>query len=808
MADRSNEQTQALPPSVSGPGEPAPVETPETLSVLPVREAVVFPGTVTPLGVGRPSSRKLVDESLPTSKVIGLFTQRDPDVESPGPDDLYDVGTAVMVLKLLREPDDTIQLIVHGIGRVRVREVLQTEPYIQARVERLTDQVRWEKKLEAATKNLRETATELLDLSPNDSEQAKTVLMNLEEPGNLADFIGAHLSIETDQKQDILEELDVSKRVRLVQGHVARNIDILKLQQKIQQDVASELSDVQRKAYLREQLKAIQRELGDEDTAGRQVEEIQQRLDAADPPQKVREEAEREMRRLHQVPPASPEYSVILSYLETIADLPWNNLTEDQLDLDRARSILDRDHHDLETVKRRLIEHLAVRKLNPEGRGPILCLVGPPGVGKTSLGQSIADALGRSFGRLSLGGLRDEAEIRGHRRTYIGAMPGRIIQEIRRAGTRNPVLMLDEVDKVGADFRGDPASALLEVLDPRQNHGFDDRYLDVPFDLSQVIFIATANYMDPVHPALRDRMEVIELPGYTDEQKLQIARKYLVPRQLRENGLTRRHCRWQTSGLKKVMHGYTREAGVRELERQIGAVCRSVAAMVAGDGLDQAVSITEEKVVEHLGPEKYVRELKLRKAEPGVVTGLAYTPVGGEVLFIEAARYPGRAEVMLTGQIGEVMKESVHAAYSLVKARAGELGIDPTQLRENDLHVHVPAGAVPKDGPSAGVGMFTAIASLFLDKPVRPDLAMTGEISLRGVVMPVSGLKEKALAAMRVGIRTVVLPKANEKDLPEIPDEAKRKLRLVFVASVDELLDYAFRSRRAARSAKVDRQPA
>jgi ATP-dependent Lon protease len=555
--------------------------------------------------------------------------------------------------------------------------------------------------------------------------------------------------------------------------------------------VASQFSDAQRRAYLRSQIKAIQRELGEAEAGSEeQAQQLRKRLEEANPPPEVMKQAERELKRLDFIPPASPEFSVIVSYIEIIADLPWNKLSKDNLDLDQAQQILDRDHYDLEKVKKRLIEYLAVRKLNPQGHGAILCFLGPPGVGKTSLGQSIADALGRKFVRISLGGMRDEAEIRGHRRTYIGSMPGRIIQELRRAGTRNPVFMLDEIDKIGADFRGDPASALLEVLDPRQNNAFVDRYLDVPFDLSQVIFIGTANYIEGVPEPLRDRIEVISIPGYTEREKVEIAKRYLVKRQLDENGLKAEQCEFQENALRKIINDYTHEAGVRELERQIAAVCRGIAAQVARGKIEHA-TVTPELVAEMLGPPKYVRETKLKTSKPGVVTGLAYTPAGGEILHIEATRYPGKGNVTLTGHIGEVMKESVQAALSLLRSRDGQLGVNSEDFRKMDIHVHVPAGAVPKDGPSAGIAMFTALASLFSNRPVRPDVAMTGEITLRGLVLPIGGLKEKSLAAMRAGITTVIIPKLNEKDLVNVPEEAKQKLKFVPVENVDEVLAVA-----------------
>lgn len=769
----------------------SPETLPGELPILAIRGMVIFPGTVTPLAVGRTASRKLLDQTLPDNKLIGVVTQRDEAIENPTPEQMYTIGTAVSVLKLIREPDDSISLIIHGMSRFRVKEYTQTDPFFVAQIEPLKDQLVQNDDLEAAAKNLRETSIELVDATPNAPEQVKTILLNLDDPGNLADFVAANLSMEMEDRQSILEETEVARRLRMVQIHVAHQLEIARLQQKIQDDVQSEISDVQRRAYLREQLKAIQKELGDGgDGTEEQMAELERKLEEAGPPESVMQEAQRELKRLTMIPPASPEYSVILTYLETITELPWQIASEDHLDLKRARKILDRDHYDLDKVKRRLIEFLAVRKLNPEGRGPILCLVGPPGVGKTSLGQSIADALGRRFSRLSLGGIRDEAEVRGHRRTYIGAMPGRIIQEMRRVGTNNPVMMLDEIDKLGSDFRGDPASALLEVLDPRQNNAFVDRYLDVPFDLSQVIFIATANYMDPVPPALRDRMEVIEIPGYTDVEKLEIATRYLVPRQLEENGLKKSWCRFQKAALRKIISDYTREAGVRNLERQIGSVARGIAARIADEEIKKA-SVDEQTVSELLGPEQHQRELKDQTGMPGVVTGLAYTPVGGEVLFIEATRYPGKGEIKLTGQLGDVMKESMHAAMSLLKSRAESLGLAKEDFEKVDVHVHVPAGAVPKDGPSAGVAMFTALTSMFLKKPVPPDLAMTGEVTLRGLVLPIGGLKEKSLAALRAGITTVIVPKRNEKDMPDVTEEAKKKLKFIFVENVDELLKAA-----------------
>jgi ATP-dependent Lon protease len=776
----------------AGAGESQMPHIPEELSILPVRGLVIFPGTIIPLNIQRAASLKLLDHTLPRTKVIGLLTQRDEAKEDPGPQDLYTVGTAALVLKLLRQGEDNVLVIVQGLRRFSLRKLIATSPFLRAEVD-LPQSVlpQASKEWEAAFRNLRDSAARLFELAPDAPEQARLMILNIESPEQLADFLAPNLNVDAAQKQALLEELDVEKRVRAIQKQISAQLEIAEIQQKLQKDVASQFTDAQRRAYLRSQIKAIQRELGEAEGGGEeQAQQLRSRLEEAKPPEAVMKQAERELKRLDFIPPASPEFSVIVSYIEIIADLPWNKLSQDNLDLDQAQKILDRDHYDLEKVKKRLIEYLAVRKLNPQGHGAILCFLGPPGVGKTSLGQSIADALGRKFVRISLGGMRDEAEIRGHRRTYIGSMPGRIIQELRRCGTRNPVFMLDEIDKIGADFRGDPASALLEVLDPRQNNAFVDRYLDVPFDLSQVIFIGTANYIDGVPEPLRDRIEVISLPGYTEREKLEIAKRYLVRRQLEENGLKPEQIEWQDEALRRIINDYTHEAGVRELERQIASVCRGIASQVAR-GKTEHATVTPDLVAEMLGPAKYVRETKLKTSKPGVVTGLAYTPAGGEVLHIEATRYPGKGNVTLTGHIGEVMKESVQAAFSLVRSRNSEIGAKAEDFRNIDVHVHVPAGAVPKDGPSAGVAMFTALASLFANTPVRSDVAMTGEITLRGLVLPIGGLKEKSLAAMRAGISTVIIPKLNEKDLVDVPEEAKQKLKFVPVENVDEVLAVA-----------------
>lgn len=783
----------AAPPGVSELGEMfGQPEIPAQLPILPVRGTLVFPGTIIPLGIGRPSSRQLLEESLAKSNVIGLAAQIDEEQEEPSFDGIHKVGTAALALKLIRQQDDTMTLIVHGLSRIRLCKQVKAKPYLRAKVSTLREKPGRGQSFKATINQLRDLALELIELTPNAPEQARNVLMNVESPSGLVDYLAANLDIDIPDKQLMLEELSVAKRAKQVHHMLSQQLQLARLQDKIQQDVEANIGEGQRRLYLREQMRAIQEELGEGDASAEVVDDLHKRLVEAAPPDKVMEEAERELSRLEMIPPASPEYSVIMSYVELIAELPWNKSSKDRLNLKNAREILDRDHFDLDKVKRRLIEYLAVRKLNPSGRGAILCLSGPPGVGKTSLGKSIAEALGREFARISMGGVRDEAEIRGHRRTYIGAMPGRLIQDIRRCGTNNPVIMLDEVDKLGNDFRGDPSSALLEVLDPRQNHAFVDRYLDVPFDLSKVMFICTANYVGNIPPALRDRLEVIEIPGYTDHDKLAIARKYLVPRQLEEHGLKAKQCSFRVAGLRKLIDSYTREAGVRELERQVGAICRAVASKVAqAQRTPKKAIIDASKVEELLGPAKYVRELDIRTGVPGVALGLAYTSVGGEVLFIEATRYPGKGQVKLTGQIGDVMKESAQAALSLFKSKAESLGIAPKELAESDLHIHVPAGAVPKDGPSAGGAMYTAITSLMTGKPVKKGLAMTGEITLRGKILPIGGVKEKTLAADRLGIQTVLLPELNRRDLDEIDPAVRKRLTIRFVEDVDQLLSLA-----------------
>ena len=792
-------------------GEGQTVRVPNVLPILPIRSVVVFPGTVVPLNIGRPKSKSLIDEVMPGNKLVGVIAQRNQDVEDPTNADLYSVGVVGVILKLFKLPDGNQSIIVHGLARFQLQSIERSDPFITGRISILQDSSEPGNPLDALVASVREQANRMIELSPNTPEEASQVLNSIRDPGPLADFLAANLQAESpelfvSEKQRLLEEFDVERRLRLIADRLAKQLDILELQSKIHKQVSENIDRSQRRYYLQEQMKAIRKELGEKDGADGESEagELRKKLKEADPPENVMKEAERELTRLETLPSASPEYGVIRTYLQILSELPWKKATEDKIDLAEAQRILDRDHFDLEKVKRRIVEYLAVRKLKPDGGGAILCFVGPPGVGKTSLGKSIAEAMNRKFIRVALGGVRDEADIRGHRRTYIGSMPGRIITEIRKAGTRNPVMMLDEVDKLASDFRGDPASALLEVLDPAQNSTFTDHYLDVAFDLSKVLFIATANTMDSVPVALRDRMEVIEIPGYTDLEKLAIARRYLVPRQIEVHGLTKKQVTLNDAMLRLLIDGYTREAGVRNLERSIGSIARGIAADVVG-GKVQGQKVDRKLVERALGPRKFESELASRTSVPGVATGMAYTPVGGEILFIEASRMSGKGNIILTGHIGDVMKESATAAFSLIRSRAEQLGVDPKLLAESDIHVHVPAGAVPKDGPSAGVAMYVALASLMLNRAVRHDIAMTGEITLRGLVLPIGGLKEKTLAAMRAGIKQVIAPKRNEKDLAEIPDEVRKGLKWHFVSNVDEALRVAVSP--APKKSKSDGKP-
>ena len=775
---------------------PSFAKLPEELPVLPLRDTVLFPNSFMPLAVARESSVRLIDEALSSGKLIGVFTQRDPTVEDPGQEDLYGVGTASHIHKMFKLPDGSLRLIVQGLARVRLDQIVETRPYLTGRVSAAPEAIREGDRLEidALLRNIKTNFQQVVSLSPLLSDDLQTLASNIAEPGRLADFIASSLStVATSVKQDVLETLDVRGRMDNLNRILIKEIEVLELGSRIQSQVQSEVGKNQREYFLREQLKAIQKELGEGDDQARDVEELSQKIEAAGMPDPVRKEAARELDRLSRMPVSAAEYTVSRTYLDWLAALPWQKRTDEVIDLPKTKQVLDTDHSGLERAKDRILEYLAVRKLNPDVKGPILCLAGPPGVGKTSLARSIARALDRKFVRISLGGMRDEAEIRGHRRTYIGALPGQIMQGLRRVESKNPVFILDEIDKLGHDFRGDPASALLEVLDPEQNSTFRDHYLDVPFDLSEVLFITTANVLDPIPAALRDRMEVLEIPGYTEEEKLVIAREHLLQKQITNHGLTSDQLAVTDAALGMVIRGYTREAGVRNMERQIGALCRKAARRRA-EGSEGRLTITPDIVVELLGAPVFLdEEMGERTKEPGVAIGLAWTPAGGDVLFVEVSRMTGSNTLTLTGQLGDVMKESARAALTWIKSHGAELGIPAERFEKSGLHIHVPAGAIPKDGPSAGVTMATAIVSALTGIPVRKEVAMTGEITLRGRVLPIGGLKSKALAAHASGARVVLIPKKNEKDLPEIPEEIRKSLKIIPVETIGQVLEHALR---------------
>ena len=770
-----------------------PLKIPDVLPVLPLRDSVVFPHLPAPLVVGRPVSIRTIEQVLAGNKMIALVAQKNPQVEDPTPDDIFKVGTAAIIHKLLKFPDGGLRVLTRGLERIRIFDFVQRTPIPVAQVELLREVPHGGSEIEGLTRNLLNQIQKMISMLPINTDELGLTFLNVEDPGRLADMAAALFGLKLNQKQEILETLDIKSRLEKVTRFVNREIEVMEITGKIQSEVQEEIDSTQRKFYLREQMKAIQKELGEDDEGTAEINELTAKIQAAGMPAEVEKEAAKELNRLRATPAASAEHSVIRNYLDNLIDLPWSKSTEDKLDIVAARQVLDEDHYDLQKVKDRILEYLAVLKLKQDMKGPILCFAGPPGTGKTSLGRSIARAMGRKFHRLSLGGVRDEAEIRGHRRTYIGSMPGRIIQSLRKAGSNNPVIMLDEVDKLGADFRGDPSSALLEVLDPEQNFSFSDHFLEVPFDLSRVMFITTANVLDTIPAPLRDRMEVLNLPGYTEEEKTRIAKDHLIPRQIANHGLEPAMISFTDEAIVGVITGYTREAGLRNLERELGSICRKVARGVA-EGSTQTVVIDAADLTTYLGPVRFFSEIAERTKLPGVAIGLAWTPVGGEILFIEATAMRGSKGLTITGQLGDVMRESAQAALSYVRSRATALGIDPAFFETTDIHVHVPSGAIPKDGPSAGVTMVIALVSLLTRTPCRPDVAMTGEITLRGKVLPVGGIKEKVLAARRAGIFTIIMPARNEKDLIDIPQELRRDMTFHFVESLDDVLQAALQT--------------
>ncbi len=781
-----NEENQ-VPQQAPESGSPSLPE--DVLLIVPVRNVVMFPGAVTQVALGRDISMRAAQEAVQHGHKLGIVLQHDPSVDEPGPDDLYRIGTTVTVVRYIKAPNGVHHLICQGEQRFRVVDYLTGLPFLAARFDLIADQPSNDTGIEARATLLKQKTIEAIELLPQVPPELAPALQNIESPGALADMVASLIDIKPAEKQNVLEALKVRDRLDLVIDFLTHRVEVLKLTREIGEQTQGKIDERQREYILREQLKTIKKELGEDETQG-DLEELRAAIDKAEMPEEVHQQAMKELRRLENMPEASTEHSMVRTYLDWLVALPWAKLDEENIDIAKAREILDADHYGLAKVKRRILEYLAVRKLNADGRSPILCFVGPPGVGKTSLGQSIARAMGLKFVRSSLGGVHDEAEIRGHRRTYIGSLPGNVVQSLRKAGTRNPVFMLDEMDKLGVGFHGDPSAALLEVLDPEQNSTFRDHYLDVPFDLSKVLFIGTANVLENIPGPLRDRMEIIELPGYTQDEKLAIATRYLVQRQLKANGLNDSQAEVTEGAITAVIEGYTREAGVRNLEREIGGLLRHAAMRIA-EGATEKVVIDAADVPGILGARRFENEVKLRTSVPGVATGLAWTPVGGDILFIEASLVPGKGQLILTGQLGEVMKESAQAAVSLAKMRLEKLGIERSVLEQNDLHIHVPAGAIPKDGPSAGVAMFLAVASLLSGRTVRNDVAMTGEISLRGLVLPIGGVKEKTLAALRAGIRTVLLPSRNRKDLEEIPEHAREQLEFVWLENIDDALNAA-----------------
>jgi len=769
------------------------ISIPEELPILVTVENVLFPFIIAPLATDKQNIVQVIDAAMEENKIIGVFAQRGESGQAT-PGNLYPVGTAALIARMFKIPDGSIRVFLQGLSRIRLKQMTQTEPYIRAKIDVIQTKVEKTTELEALTRNLIGLFQKVVELAPNLPAELGIAAVNIPDPSNLADFMSAHTNLNREEAQDLLETLDVAERIRKLTGYINRELEILELGSKIQSQIKGEMDKAQREFYLREQLKAIQKELGEVDERTVEINELKERIAQAHLPPEAQKEAERELDRLVRMPPAAAEYTVARTYLDWLISLPWAKSTEDNLDIRRASEILDEDHYDLKKVKDRILDYLAVRNLKKDMKGPILCFVGPPGTGKTSMGRSIARALGRKFFRMSLGGIRDEAEIRGHRRTYVGALPGRIIQGIRRTESRNPVFMLDEIDKVGMDFRGDPSAALLEVLDPEQNYAFVDHYLDVPFDLSQVLFITTANIIDPIPPALQDRMEVIELPGYTEREKLHIAVKFLIPRQLEENGLSPERLQIPDGSVLAIVRDYTMEAGVRNLEREIGTVCRKVVRQLIA-GSEQPVSVTPDMLHEFLGPKKRRHELAGEADEIGVATGLAWTQAGGEILFVEATPVTGKGNLILTGKLGEVMQESARAALTYARSKAVSLGIEDNFQEKKDIHIHIPAGAIPKDGPSAGITMTVALISALSRRPVKREIGMTGEITLRGKVLPVGGIRDKVLAAHRAGLKRVILPEENERDLEDVPQEVKEDLQFTLVNHIDQVLEVVLDSK-------------
>jgi ATP-dependent Lon protease len=778
---------------------PQSIEIPKKIPLLPIRDIVVFPHMVLPLFVGREMSIKAIEVALEGNRMIFLTSQKDINVENPSPSDLYSVGTVGLIMRMLKLPDGRIKILVQGVSRAKTVKFLQKEPYYQVEIKTFSDSpASVNLETEALMRNVKEQIEKLVSFGKVILPDIMVVIENVDDPGKLADLAVANMGMKVEQAQEILEITDAAQRIKRINEALGKEIELLSMQQKIQADVRGEIDKTQREYFLREQLKAIQRELGETDDRSEDIRELREKIKEANMPEKAAKEAEKQLRRLERMHPDAAEASMTRTYIEWLEEIPWSKSTKDNLDLKAAHKVLEEDHYDLEKVKERILEYLSVRKLKEKMKGPILCFVGPPGVGKTSLGKSIARALGREFVRISLGGVRDEAEIRGHRRTYVGALPGRIIQGIKTAGYNNPVFMLDEIDKIGADFRGDPSAALLEVLDPEQNNSFSDHYIGLPFDLSRVMFITTANMTDPIPGPLKDRMEIIHLSGYTEQEKLGIAKTYLIPRQLAEHGITEKNISIPDKTILQVIAQYTREAGVRNLEREIGHLCRKVARKVA-EGETELFDITPQNLHKYLGVPKFLPEIGREKDEIGVVTGLAWTETGGDILYIEATTMRGKGNLTLTGHLGDVMKESAHAALTYVRSRAGALGIQPETFGKTDVHIHVPAGAIPKDGPSAGVTMATALASVFTNASVKKDLAMTGEVTLRGRVLPIGGLKEKTLAARRAGIKTMIIPKENAKDLDDLPKYLRKDMKFIFATTMDDVISTALTKKKVRR---------